>query len=94
MGVRRYATGLILPWVVINVVDTAGGLIIFILKVASKRAILSTSKTVAAVCYFVMTIYFIASVQAYYQSLRRQKRLARQILRSNSTLASGKIEFI
>ena len=93
-GLKRSAAGLILPWIIINVVDTVGGMSIFIIKVASYKTQVNPAKVTAAVCYFILTIYFVISVNAYYRALRRQKRLALQILKSNSTLnTSGKTIF-
>ena len=86
---------MILPWIIINVVDTIGGMIIFILKIVSYKTQVNPAKVTAAVCYFILTMYFIISVNAYYRALRRQKRLALQVLKSNSTLNSaGKILLI
>ena len=93
-GLKRNAAGMILPWIIINVVDTVGGMSIFIIKVASYKTQINPAKVTAAVCYFILTIYFVISVNAYYRALRRQKRLALQILKSNSTLnTSGKTIF-
>ena len=93
-GLKRSAVGMILPWIIINVVDTVGGMSIFIIKVASYKTQVNPAKVTAAVCYFILTIYFVISVNAYYRALRRQKRLALQILKSNSTLnTSGKTIF-
>ena len=93
-GLKRSAAGMILPWIIINVVDTVGGMSIFIIKVASYKTQVNPAKVTAAVCYFILTIYFVISVNAYYRALRRQKRLALQILKSNSTLnTSGKTIF-
>ena len=93
-GLKRNAAGMILPWIIINVVDTVGGMSIFIIKVASYKTQVNPAKVTAAVCYFILTIYFVISVNAYYRALRRQKRLALQILKSNSTLnTSGKTLF-
>merc|ERR1712020_538389 len=92
LGIRKNATGMILPWIIINIVDTMGGMIIFILKIVSYKTQVNPAKVTAAVCYFILTVYFIISVNAYYRALRRQKRLALQVLKSNSTLNSaGKI---
>ena len=86
---------MILPWIIINVVDTIGGMIIFILKIVSYKTQVNPAKVTAAVCYFILTMYFIISVNAYYRALRRQKRLALQVLKSNTTLNSaGKILLI
>jgi len=89
IGIRKNATGMILPWIIINVVDTIGGMIIFILKIVSYKTQVNPAKVTAAVCYFILTMYFIISVNAYYRALRRQKRLALQVLKSNSTLNSA-----
>ena len=90
-GVRKNSSGMILPWIIINIVDTLGGMSIFVIKIASYKTQVNPAKVTATVCYFILTIYFIISVNAYYRALRRQKRLALQVLKSNSTLdSSGK----
>ena len=90
-GVRKNSTGMILPWIIINIVDTLGGMSIFVIKIASYKTQVNPAKVTATVCYFILTIYFIISVNAYYRALKRQKRLALQVLKSNSTLnSSGK----
>jgi len=91
-GLKRSAAGMILPWIIINVVDTVGGMSIFIIKVASYKTQVNPAKVTAAVCYFILTIYFVISVNAYYRALRRQKRLALQILKSNSTLNTSGVQ--
>ena len=88
---KRNSTGLILPWIVINIVDIFGGLIIFIMKLTNPDTSINALKIAAAIVYFVLSSYFVISIFAYYRSLKRQKRLARQVLLSNSTLDSGKI---
>ena len=90
-GVRKNSSGMILPWIIINIVDTLGGMSIFVIKIASYKTQVNPAKVTATVCYFILTIYFIISVNAYYRALKRQKRLALQVLKSNSTLnSSGK----
>lgn len=92
-GLRRNSTGLILPWIVVNIVDISGGLIIFITKLANPSKLIKPLKITAAIVYFILSFYFVISIYAYYKSLKRQKKLAKDVLKSNSTLDSGKIQF-
>jgi hypothetical protein len=89
LGLRRHSTGLILPWIVINIVDFCGGVIIFISKLASPKVLVRPIKVLAVICYFCLVVYFVATVYSYYQSVKRQKRIARLVLQSNMTLSSG-----
>ena len=92
-GLRRNSTGLILPWIVVNIVDISGGLIIFITKLANPSKLIKPLKITAAIVYFILSFYFVISIYAYYKSLKRQKKLAKDVLKSNSTLDSGEIQF-
>ena len=90
LGIKRNSTGLILPWIVINIADTFTGFCIFASRLASYRINIVPTKLVAAICYFALTLYFVISVFSYYQALRRQKRLSKEVLKSSLTLESGK----
>ena len=92
-GLRRNSTGLILPWIVVNIVDISGGLIIFITRLANPSKHIKPLKITAAIVYFILAIYFVTSISSYYRSLKRQKKLSKEVLKSNSTLDSGKIQF-
>lgn len=87
-GLKRKSPGLILPWIIIVLVDTVASFVLFLNKSISAKFDIEPLKIFAICAYFVLSIYFLASVSVYYQDLRRQKKITRQ-LASTLTLDSA-----
>lgn len=89
-GLKRKSPGFILPWIIIILVDTVASFVIFMMKSIGSKFEIEPLKVFAICAYFVLNIYFLASVSVHYKDLRRQKKITRQLASGLTLDSSGK----
>lgn len=87
MGLRQRKPSMMIPWIVVSMINTAGAFIAFLLSVASPASV-SVVQSIAIISYFALAIYFILSVYSYHQIIKIQKKNARHFL-DNDFLSEG-----
>jgi len=87
MGLRQRKPSMMIPWIVVSMINTAGAFIGFLQAAASPTSV-SVGQSIAIVTYFALAVYFILSVYSYHQIIKIQKKNARHFL-DNDFLSEG-----
>jgi len=80
-GILRDRQRYLILWVGITSFTLCGCLLIFVIRISSQATnTFKTSKIVAIILYFLLNIYFIASVEAYIRKLSRRAILTKDVM--------------